>query len=267
MKKTIYFSSSLPRSGSTLLSNILCQNNRFHATETSGCLDVCFGLRNNWNNLIEHKAAPCDKKLLNVLRAAFYAYHDDIDKPVVFQKSRGWLAYIEMVEEIIQEKAKILVCVRPVVDILASFETLYRETSKIKQPPGEAENYFQFQTTQGRCEFWLRADQPVGLALNRLGDVTRRGFQDRLHFVQFDRLTGNPKQKMKEIYDFLGEPYFDHNFDHVEQVTSENDEIHGFVNLHRIRNKVEPVPSRARDVLGDDLVKRFTAPPNPPKTT
>lgn len=36
--KKYYFISGLPRSGSTLLANILAQNPRFHATATSGIL-------------------------------------------------------------------------------------------------------------------------------------------------------------------------------------------------------------------------------------
>jgi sulfotransferase len=256
--KTLYFISGLPRAGSTLLANILAQNPRFHSTHTSGCLDVLFAIRNNWDTLIEHKAHPVPEKLLSVLRAVFTAYHDDVTRPVVFDKSRGWLTYIEFIENIMGCKAKVLVPVRPVIDILASFEKLYRETSKVRRVPGEAENYFQFQTVQGRCNYWMRQEQPVGLALNRLGDVTKRGLQDRLHFVPFDILTTNPEKKMKEIYDFLGEKYYKHNFDHVEQVTQEDDEIHGFVNLHKIRNKVEPVKSSALEILGEDVCKIIT---------
>jgi sulfotransferase len=192
------------------------------------------------------------------LKSTLQAYYHDIEKPIIIDKSRGWISYVELIEEITGCKAKILVPIRPVPDVLASFEVLYRETSKVKQPPGEAENYFQFQTTKGRCEFWMRPDQPVGLAINRLDDVVRRGLKDRLHFVEFGRLTNNPKQKMKEIYEFLGEEYYEHNFDHVEQVTKEDDEIHGFINLHKIRNKVEPVPSKAKEILGEDIVKLYT---------
>jgi sulfotransferase len=255
--KTVHMVSGLPRSGSTLLCNILAQNPRFHATHTSGSLDVLFGIRNNWNNLVEHKAHPCQEKLDAVLRASFQAYYSDIEEPVVFDKSRGWLAYIEFLEHIIGVKAKIIVPVRPMPDILASFETLYRETSKVKQPPGEAQNYFQFQTVQGRCAYWMRDEQVVGLALNRLHDAVRRGFQDRLHFVDFNNLTHYPKQTMKKLYEFLDEDYFDHDFNNVEQVTEENDDIHGFVNLHKIRNKVEPVKSRAVEVLGKDVVEHI----------
>lgn len=255
--KHIYYISGLPRAGSTILANLLCQNPKFQATATSGCLDVLFGIRNQWNNLIEHKAAPCPERLNKVLKTVLYTYYSDIDKPIVFSKSRGWIAYIELIEQVMGQKVKILVPIRPMVDILASFEMLYRETGKVRQPPGEAENYFQFQTVKGRCDFWLRQDQPVGLALNRVSDVTRRGLGDRLHFVEFGRLTTNPKQKMKEVYDFLGEEYYEHNFDHVEQVTHEDDEIHGFVNLHKIRNKIEAVPSKAKEILGEDIVKLY----------
>ena len=54
-KKKFYFIAGLPRSGSTLLANILAQNPKFHTTSTSGVMDVMFGVRNNWDNLIEFK--------------------------------------------------------------------------------------------------------------------------------------------------------------------------------------------------------------------
>ena len=258
--KTIHFLNSLPRSGSTLLANILAQNPRFHSTPTSGCLDVLFSIRNNWDKLNEHQANPCPQKLQNVLRSAFYGYYADVDKPVVFDKSRGWTAYIEMTEQILNRKAKILTTVRPVVDILASFEMLHRETSKTKQPPGEKSNYFQFQTIKGRCDYWMRNDQVVGLALSRLQDVIKRGYRDRLCIIDFDSLTSKPKETMMMVYDFLEEKYFNHDFNYVEQVTKEDDEIYGYVNLHKIRNKVEPIKSRAKEILGDDLVKIFSMP-------
>lgn len=255
MNKTIYFISGCPRSGSTILANILAQNPKFCATHTSGCLDVLFNIRNHWHGQIEHKAHPCQEKLANVLRATFQAYYQDIDKPIVFDKSRGWLAYVELIENITQSKAKIIVPVRPIPDILASFETLYRETSKVRQPPAEAQNYFQFQTVKGRCDYWMRDDQVVGIALARIQDAVRRGLKDRLHFVDFSLLTSQPQQTMEKIYSFLEQEYYEHNFNNVEQITQEDDEIHGFVNLHQIRSKVEPVKSRAEEVLGKDIVE------------
>ena len=257
MAQTIHFISGLPRSGSTLLCNILAQNPRFHATHTSGCLEILFAVRNQWDQLSEHQAHPNDAAKLRVLRGALAAYFADVERPLVFDKSRGWLAHLEMAEEVLGRPAKVLVPIRGIPDVLASFEKLHRETAKIRQPPGEAKNYSQFQSVAGRCEYWCRPDQVVGLARTRILDALQRGFGSRLHLVRFDRLTANPADTLRAIYDFLGEPQFEHDFANVEQVTAEDDAVHGYVNLHAIRPQVTPVPSRSLEVLGEALVRKY----------
>lgn len=248
--KKFCFCGGLPRAGSTLLQNILAQNPRIHATHASGCMDVCFNVRNNWNSLIEHKAHPNDEALPRVLRAILCAYYADVEKPVIIDKCRGWLSLIEMAEHALGHPVKILVPVRDIRDVLASFEKLWRANAKTRQIPGEAANYFDFQTVEGRCKFWAHQSQPVGLAYNRIKDALQRGFRDRLYFVHFERLTASPKSTLAGIYYFLEEEPFPHDFTHVSQVTIEDDTIHGFVNLHTIRPKVEPAPPQWPDVLG-----------------
>lgn len=248
--KTYYFVAGLPRSGSTLLCNILAQNPRFHTTGTSGIMDIMFGVRNSWDNLIEFKASPNEPAKLRVLRGILDNYYSDVDKPVIFDKCRGWLSLLEMAEAVLGHKAKVLVPVRDIRDVLASFEKLWRLNASTSQPEAEGEHYFQFQSVQGRTETWLRADQPVGLALSRIQDAIVRGYQDRMFLVDFEDLTTHPEETMQKIYAFLDEPYFEHNFENVEQVTFEDDSVHGFKNLHAIRNKVEPIPPQWQKVLG-----------------
>ena len=52
----IFFQSSLPRSGSTLLQNILAQNPHIYATPTSGVLELLIGARVNYTDSPEFKA-------------------------------------------------------------------------------------------------------------------------------------------------------------------------------------------------------------------
>jgi len=250
VNKTIHFISGLPRSGSTLLCNILAQNPRFDVTSTSGILDVLFSVRNQWNNLIEFKASPNEAAKVRVLRAMLDAYHADTDRPVVFNKSRGWLAYLEMAELILERPAKVLVPVRDLRDVLASFEKLWRRQAATAQIGQEAQNYFDWQTVEGRCQVWSRIDQPVGLAYNRIKDALQRGYGDRLHFVEFEQLTKNPKRALENVYEFLGEEPFEHDFGHVAQLTHEDDEIFGFRGLHHIRQKVEPMEPQWPKILG-----------------
>lgn len=251
---TIHFVSGLPRSGSTLLCNILAQNPRFHATATSGILDVMFAVRNQWDTLLEFKAAvdkeANDRARLRVLRAILDAYYADVDRPIVFDKSRSWLAHLELAEIVLGRKAKVLVPVRDVRDVLASFEKLWRRTSATRQIAQEGKFYFDFQTVEGRCKVWTRGDQPVGLAYNRIKDALHRGFADRMHFVRFEQLTQEPDKTLRAIYKFLGEPPFAHDFDSVEQVTHEDDRVHGFPGLHEIRPQVSPTPPQWPEILG-----------------
>lgn len=245
-----YFISGLPRSGSTLLANVLAQNPEFHATATSGILDVMFGVRNSWNSHVEFRAAPDYAAEIRVLRGILEGYFGNVTKPVVFDKSRGWLSEIEMIEQVLGHKVKILVPVRDMRNVVSSFEKLWRKNAPYSQLGQAREHYFEFQTVEGRVNLFLRPEQPVGLAYNRVVDALNRGFADRLFFVDFDDLTQNPGETMRQIYDFLGEPYFAHDFDNIKQVTVENDEVHGMRDLHKIRSKIAPVKSDWETVIG-----------------
>ena len=149
MNKTYHFISGLPRAGSTLLANILMQNPRFWAGPTSGILDVMFAVRNQWDKLVEFRAMDPEESeaaKLRVLRGILDAYYANVERPVIFDKSRGWLAYLEMAEAVLGRKVKVLVPVRDLRDVLASFELLWRRTSATRQLAQEPANYFQFQT-------------------------------------------------------------------------------------------------------------------------
>jgi len=255
--KTIHMIAGLPRSGSTLLCNILNQNPRFHATSTSGILEIVLTIRNQWENVAEFRASPNKEGKAAVLKQILPSYYSTIDRPVVFDKSRGWGAYIEMAEHILDRKIKMLVPVRDIVDILASFEKLYRSQSHEWQFPQEKNNFAEWQTVEGRAGIFMRNDQPVGAAYNRIRDALSRGFADRLLFIEFEHLTTDPHTTMESIYNFLGEDHFEHDFNNVEQVTHENDDMHGIPGLHTIRPKVEPVIVDAKSLIGEQAFNRF----------
>lgn len=252
----IHFISGLPRSGSTLLANILSQNPKFHATATSGMVEVLFAIRNKWDELVEHKAMEeeeSEARKQAVLLSVVVGYHNTsfnrIPDAVLFDRNRGHLAHIEMLEWTLQRQIKVLVPVRDVRDVLASMELRWRDASKSKQVKIEAQYYMNMQTVEGRCEAWSRFDQPVGMAYNRVKDAIQRGFRDRMFFVRFEDLTSDPKSTMMNVHEFLEEEQFEYDFDNVEQVTEEDDRIHG-MDLHQIRSKVEPVAPRWPQVLG-----------------
>lgn len=257
--KTHYFISGLPRAGSTLLCNILAQNPKFYVSPaTSGCHDVLFNIRNQWDKLIEHQAEGINyEQLRRVLIAALDAYHTT-DKDIIIDKGRGWLSLIEMVEFIKGTKCKMIVPVRDVPEILASFEQLWRKSTGQSQWAFEQADYFKAQTLEGRCDVWASQGQPVGLAYNRVKDALSRNLADRLLFVEFDDLTTQPAQTLRRVYEFLGEALFDHNYVNIQQVTKEDDvNVHRIPGLHTIRPTVTPVPKKAVEILGPILTQKY----------
>lgn len=256
--KTIHFIAGFPRAGSTLLCNILNQNPRFNATATSGILDIVLAIRNQWENVNEFRAAPNRVGKNAVMKGILQNYYETGERPpVVFDKSRGWVGNIELAEYVLDRPAKILVPVRNITDILSSFEKLWRKQAHEWQFPQEKAHYPEWQTVEGRAEVWMRNDEPVGIAYNKIRDAINRGFAARLLFIEFEHLTNNPEGTMKQVYKFISEEYYPHDFNNVEQTTSENDDIHGIPGLHTIRSKVAPLISDADKILGEEVMEKY----------
>jgi sulfotransferase len=178
---------------------------------------------------------------------------------VVFDRNRAWLSELEMAEVVLERKVKVLVNVREIPEILVSFERLWRDNKAFRRFQQQEMHVVEFQSLEGRCNVWLQPAHVVGLAYMRIQDALTRGFRDRMHFIDFERLTRNPAGTIKDIYQFLEEQPFAHDFEHVEQVILEDDLFYGMAGLHDIRPAVRPVPKRAKEFLGD-LADKYKGP-------
>lgn len=228
----------------------MLQNQRVHASNTSALADVVVDVRNRWNDWGFHRSNPNDAGQAPVLKAILDAYYAHFPQPIIFDKGRDWPAYIEMLELVLGRKVKLLVTVRDIPDVLTSLEELLRKGALL-QSPLEKKAFAQCQTIAGRCALWMDGGGMVGLPYNRIKDAVDRGLKDRLHFVHYDRLTNHPQDTMDQIYEFIGEPVFDHDFENVEQVAQEDDRVYNLgPTLHKIRKAVRPNPSRAAEILG-----------------
>jgi sulfotransferase len=251
----IFYQSSLPRAGSTLLQNILAQNPDIYATPTSGVLELVFAARSNYTNSPEFKAQDSEtmkKGFQAFCNEGMKGYYEAItDKKYVVDKSRGWGIHYDFLKFITNEEPKVICMVRDLRDIFASMENNFR-----KNPDKQFEfldwSKMQGTTVPKRVDIWAQ-NAPVGMAIERLAEVIRLGISDKMLFVKFEDLCLYPDTQLIRIYEYLGIPYFKHDFDNIEQVTKEDDEVYGAFGDHVIRTKLEPVPSRAKQLLGKDV--------------
>ena len=237
--ENIFYQSSLPRAGSTLLQNILAQNPDVYATPTSGVLELVFAARGNYTDSPEFQAQDSE-----VMKAAFQAfckegmiayYNAITDKKYVVDKSRGWGIHYDFLN-FLHPEPKIICMVRDLRDIFASMENNYRKN------PDKANAILN----------WAQS-QPVGMAIERLQELYRLGIDKHMLFVRFEDLCLYPDTEMTRIYQYLGIPYYQHDWDNIEQVTKEDDEVYGSFGDHTIRTRLEPVPSKAKALLGKDV--------------
>jgi sulfotransferase len=253
MVEKIFFQSSLPRAGSTMLQNLMAQNPDFYVTPTSGVLELVFGAQGNYTNNPEFKAQDAElmrKAFLGFSKEGMKGYFEAItDKPYILDKSRGWGIHYPLLKMFI-ETPKIICMVRDLRDVFASMENNFRKNPDMAQT---MINHAQGlnTTTAKRVATWSQGP-PVGLAIERIFEMIRQAYDHKILFVKYEDLCLHPEVQMNRIYDYLELEHFEHDFDNIEQVTVEDDEVYGIGKLHEIRTKLELQPSKAREILGKD---------------
>ncbi len=251
--KKLFFQSSLPRAGSTLLQNIMGQNPEFYVTPTSGVLELVYAARNNYTNSAEFKAQDT-----SLMKTGFTQFcHDGVlgffngvtDKPYVLDKSRGWGVHYGFLNSFYPDP-KIVCMVRDLRGIFASMEKNFRKNPHLDSG---IVNHATMTgtTTEKRIDVWS-SSQPVGLAIERLYQIFKEGIDKKMLFIKYEDLAKNPEPEMRKIYQYFDLPYFSHDFDNIEQITQEDDSVYGIYGDHKIRKKLEPLRSDYKEVLGQE---------------
>lgn len=250
--KKYHFIAGLPRSGSTLLSAILRQNPRFHAGMTSPVGALVAGV-------IAQVSAGSESALLvnrqqrrDILLGLFDAYYRHEERAVVFDTNRQWCAKLPLLADLFPG-SKLIACVRNVAWVMDSIERLYRANPY--------ENTRLFGGAPSRSSVYTRLDglmqheQMVGFAWAALREAFYGEHAASMLLVDYELLTRAPQQVMPLVYDFIGEPDFAHDFEHVEYEAADFDMQLGTPGLHTVRARVE---YRARPtVIPPDLFDKF----------
>jgi len=252
--RKFHFISGLPRSGSTLLAALLLQNPRFHTGMTSpvGTLFSTmlsqFSAGSEFGPVISHEQR---RRLLGGLFDSYYADH--ADKEIILDTNRMWCAKMPAVIDLFPN-AKMISCVRNVAWVMDSIERLYRanpyENTKLWIDDTERN------TVYSRVDTLAQRNRLVGFPWAALKEAYFGEHAKSLLIVDYDLLTQAPDKVMRLIYQFLGEPWFDHDFDNVEYDAPEFDQALGLAGLHRVRRKV--ALETRRTILPPDLFEQYS---------
>lgn len=247
-----HFISGLPRSGSTLLAALLRQNPRFTAGMSGPVGGLFTTLLSEMSAKNEGAVFIDDAQRQRILKGLFDSYYADQGAEVVFDNNRLWCAKLSPLKALFPE-AKIIACVRDLPWIIDSIERL------VQQNAFQPSSIFGYQgggTVYTRANGVAGTDGMVGFALDAVRQaVYGDDAAGRLMLVRYDSLASNPGATLKAIYDFIGEPVFDHDFEHIGYDDRGFDAKAGTSGLHKLRPKIEA--RERRTILPPDLFQRF----------
>lgn len=247
----IHFISGLPRSGSTLLAAILRQNPRFHAGMTSPVGGILLKMLEAVSRRNEAAVFISDQQKRDLCAGVFDSYYRSIDKNVIFDTNRLWCSKMPLLASLFPD-AKVICCVRDVRWIMDSIERLYRANTF------DLSGIFGFEaggTVFSRVNALAVSNGLVGFAMDALKEACFGLRRDHLLLIGYEALARYPADTMAEVYRFIGEEQFDHDFDHVEYEAVDFDMFLGTPGLHTVRSKVSFVPRET--ILPPELFNRF----------
>lgn len=249
LKKQYYFISGLPRSGSTLLSTILNQNPNFHAGISDSLLSHFRAQIEAGNSVTANEFD--EEQVKNIVKSTVDAYYYKIEKPVIFNTNRLWTNLLPELNSL-YPYTKVICCVRDINWIIDSFERMHQKNPFLISTVFGKENDMNVYT---RSSALMAEGGIVKLPYDSLKSAITGQFSSMILLVEYDLLTRNPEGTMKTIYNFINQPYFNHDFDNVESSFDEYDKNIRMKGLHTTKRKVEV---QKRDfVLPPDILNQY----------
>jgi sulfotransferase len=217
--KTIHFCGGLPRSGSTILMNILQQNPRIFTTGTCALPDLISNhilIKSRYRESFQAMSTEqADKAMYGLVHGATQGWFEGLTtKPIVISKNRGWSSIFHL-----YNRSKYIVMVRDLRDIVESFERVNDKILAL-HTYGDAGVFTPAMHQHEKFKHYFDESNAFSDALQRevprLMEVFKRT-KNRVMFIRYEDLSVDPDQMLAKLYDFIEEQPFQHNLNKIEQ--------------------------------------------------
>jgi hypothetical protein len=217
--KTIHFCVGLPRSGSTILMNILQQNLEVFTTATDTLANIVKrnllidARKSEQFQAMNHEQA--DTAFYGMVHGAVQGWYSGLtNKPIVISKNRAWPEVYSLFPQ-----SKFIVLVRDLCDVVESFD---RFNSKIKalNTIDAKQRYYSSMTENQKYDSFFNTTNAFSDSLyNQLPRMMELFKQDssKVKFVRYEDLVIEPDQMLFRIYNFLNIKPFKHDLNKIEQ--------------------------------------------------
>jgi sulfotransferase len=248
----------IPRTGSTLFCNILNQNPKFFASDTSNIPRTLGAISVTWSqsselmsDLINDRTAT-ETQMGDSLRGFVEGWYKRHGDKTVFDKGRFWNHHSLMLRRFFPESHMFL-CVRDLRQVIASTEKEHRKNPMLNMTQGGSAPF----TAVDRINHVI---EPIEHDIVGIEDALRQrklneiaGEKPRIHVVQYESFISDPKKTIDMVYSVTGERPYAHDFDEVVNVAKDVDALYGYKYPHSGSGKIEPCEYDWREYLPQDI--------------
>lgn len=264
--KNIMFCMGLPRSGSTLLMNILNENKDIYTTGSCPLPYIFDGVKHTTTQVAEFLAMDMDT--LDISMASFLRhgmngwFEEQTNKSNVITKSRVWDQQLRYLFRI-YDNPKFIVTLRDPRDIICSFEKLLAKYPHIYM--GDREWAFEWIDLDKRIEYYCtNTEANLGRPLMLMPHVHEymRRFPNNFFLFKWEYFCKDPHGSLSSLYQWMDLPAYEHDLNNIPPSDYiEHDAIYRSLVSHKIKSSFDPQPSQWHKYLSpsqsDTIVKNL----------
>jgi sulfotransferase len=262
--KTYHFLSGLPRSGNTLLSSILNQNPEIYSSPLSPICSYMWDL----HKIIEQKENNLRNDFssnnISMVNGLFNNFYYDVDKPIIFDREKSWgvSSNLEMLKKYITPTPKIVFTIRPIVEILASFISLFPSDQLCYIDEDMANDNWWYKNylsrNDNRCDYLMRPFGMIDHAMLTFNEINKEENKNIFHIIEYDNLILKPDETLNSLYSFVGLQPYEHNLSSITKIEKDSDSIVGLPsNLHNIRKELKKISISPEIILSDYVLSKY----------
>jgi len=257
--KKVYFISGFPRAGNTLLSSILNQNPNISATGKSFLPDMFYILKDFQNNDDVYKNCINEMGMNNVYKHIFRNFFENI--PADYIVDRGeWITPFNysILKQYCPNEVKIVILVRDILDIIKSFLKICEQYPDFiyNKKYNSLDKTISYQSEiEEKADIIMSKDSYMDYSLGGIKWLQDNNLLKDCLLVEYNDLIGNTKQELKNIYEYLNIPIFNHNLTKLNQIGGYDDTVLG-APIHKIRTD-KIVKEKNNIVLTKNIINKY----------